>query len=309
LARLIGLLSELASRLALAAVTAASSSAVAASRSTRSRSSFSRRSFSRFSSSSTRSFSFRSSSSSVLSSSAPLSSAASNSTAFLARLIGLPSSAASRLSLAACIAIWSSSVAASRSTRSRSSLASRSFSRISASNSARTFSACSISGTDASTARLARRSGAASKSGLVFSRASSMAFFSSASAASRSAFSLARRSCSLRSKSSFFRSSVVMTSTALGAPASACISSAALASAAAIVSTTTSVEGSLTERHGRYSRTCSNSSLLASLAPTLVANRPSILLMEALPSCSVRYTLSPVAVFSSTRNLSRVVLW
>ena len=56
---------------------------------------------------------------------------------------------------------------------------------------------------------------------------------------------------------------------------------------------------------GRYSRACSNSSL-----GLLRFHRPMTALpMPALPSCSVRKTLSPVAVFSSTRIFCSGVLW
>ena len=219
------------------------------------------------------------------------------------------SALASRLSFAAAIAFVSSSVAASRSSFSLCSRASRSFSAISSRSVVRSASAFSISAGDASTAFLHRFSGRSSRPGLVFSRASSSALVSSASAASRSTFSFSSRAASLRSASRFLRPSVVMMSTVLPKPTFFECSSNVFASAAAIASTTASTPGSAVASDGRYSRACSNSSLLASLAPTLVASQPAILLTDALPSCSVRYTFRLVCVFSSTRSLSSGVLW
>mmetsp|Transcript_30222 Transcript_30222/g.60694 ORF Transcript_30222/g.60694 Transcript_30222/m.60694 type:complete len:214 (+) Transcript_30222:1331-1972(+) len=211
---------------------------------------------------------------------------------------------ASRLSLAAVIALASSSAAPSRSTRSLSSRSCNSRSRFSSCKSVTSFSASSIRSADTSTAFLHRLIGFARPSKPRDSLAASMAFLSSSVAASRSTRSFSSFSASLRSASRLLRPSVVMIDgTAKSAPP-LLHSSAALPNAAAITSI---IESSVCPMAtiGKYSRACSNSSL-----GLLRFHRPmTAFVTPVLPSCSVRKILRPVAVFSITRTLESGVLW
>jgi len=212
--------------------------------------------------------------------------AGSTSTAFFARLIGFASPSNARDSLAASIAALSSSVAASRSTRSASSLLSsascRSRSRFSSSRSALSLSASSRRAGSTSTAFFARLIGFASPSNARDSLACAIAIRSSSDAASRSMRSFSSFSASLRSARICRRSSVVMT---LGGsnPAVLDWSSAVLAKMAAMASMTRSCACPEIGWIGTYTRACSNSLGFSSLAFLIIEDIH--LPTERLPSC------------------------